>query len=832
MKVKISGPSFDDLDPHIEKTEKVTMDICRDIMDAVTADIGAIQVAASYPSPGTQQPPPEGGPPPQEPVPGEPQVSLDTLAMIATLWMTYSADRLIPRISQIWKDGAGKTRNRLERQLPEARARQVPSVDDDYMDSLAAAYLADAPNRISGFSDEMWKIARAELLKGFIEGESIDKLRDRLRINVPKLSAARARTIARTEVISASNAGSLAMVELSGFTGTKTWLATEDERTRPTHRIADGQTVKLTDRFMVGGAPLHFPGDPAGPPEEIINCRCTTTYDLDDEPLTASGGAMEGEWIGVLTLEGTPTGDGRMFAPGSLTWADLPMPLLWQEKTGEGHSGSKIVGNITRVTRMGNQIIGCGTFDLDDEEGQECYRRVQSGYLKGISIDADSFTPYSVDYIYAEGPDGEPTVSMAVFKSARIRGATLCAIPAFAEAYIQCIPEEPSDMGNGQTPYYEPMMAAGDKSGSRATTEGPWDAAKNVKRLKSPMPASDAREMFAWIDDSKIKDGMIEKSYGKFSHHEVSEDGKIGAANLGECARSIGTLHGARAGTTIPESDRRAVYNHLARHLRDGGKTPPKFSLEPLTAAAYTLTIPDVPPASWFEEPTDVDMYGALTVTDQGRIYAQLAPAGVAHRSFKQRVTVPMGNVDYSLFMGRETIVEGGGRVVTGALTMDCGHASIGVHDPGTAMDHYDNACSVVATVRIGENSKGVWVAGSLVPGLSANQVSRLMACTLSGDWRPHRTRPGWREFAGALLVPVPGFAMARTEASVHVENDALVASTIPVQFAEPEHDCGCGNSSSNNSSGDLSGRLETLAASVGLDLGSRIKALAERIGV
>lgn len=243
----------------------------------------------------------------------------------------------------------------------------------------------------------------------------------------------------------------------------------------------------------------------------------------------------------------------------------------------------------------------------------------------------------------------------------------------------------------------------------------------------------------------------------------------------------------------------------------------------PLTAAAYVLTIPDVPPVEWFEEPTDVDIHGALTVTDEGRVYGYLAPAGVAHRSFKERVTVPMRNVDYSLFMGRETLTAGGGRVVTGALTMDCGHASTGYRDPAMAMDHYDNACSIVATVRIGENARGVWVAGALVPGLSANQVARIMACQLSGDWRPHREKSGWREFAGALLVPVPGFAMARTEASVRMEEGQLVASAVPVEFAAVEHDCGCKVPEVDV---DLAARMEELAASVGLGLSDKMNTL------
>jgi uncharacterized protein with gpF-like domain len=44
-------------------------------------------------------------------------------------------------------------------------------------------------------------------------------------------------------------------------------LATDDSRTRPEHRAADGQVRRIGDMFDVGGAKLDAPGEP--------NCRCT-----------------------------------------------------------------------------------------------------------------------------------------------------------------------------------------------------------------------------------------------------------------------------------------------------------------------------------------------------------------------------------------------------------------------------------------------------------------------------------------------------------------------------------------------------------------------------
>jgi 2'-5' RNA ligase len=84
----------------------------------------------------------------------------------------------------------------------------------------------------------------------------------------------RATRIARTEATSAWNSGSLAALADEGVTH-KEWLATEDERTRESHRTADGQVVAMTKPFRVGQSLLMMPGDPAAPPWETVNCRCT-----------------------------------------------------------------------------------------------------------------------------------------------------------------------------------------------------------------------------------------------------------------------------------------------------------------------------------------------------------------------------------------------------------------------------------------------------------------------------------------------------------------------------------------------------------------------------
>jgi len=81
--------------------------------------------------------------------------------------------------------------------------------------------------------------------------------------------------IARTTLISANNAASMAGYEQSGVVESVEWLATLDNRVRETHLAAHGQKQPLGRAFDVGGENVRYPGDPWASAENRINCRCT-----------------------------------------------------------------------------------------------------------------------------------------------------------------------------------------------------------------------------------------------------------------------------------------------------------------------------------------------------------------------------------------------------------------------------------------------------------------------------------------------------------------------------------------------------------------------------
>lgn len=207
-------------------------------------------------------------------------VSVDSLGQVYAEWSLQLTNTILPEIQEILTESIDATALEIETALE----KPIPRVSSVYVED----WIDNASNRLKDVSTDVWETARNELSEGMKEGESIEQLQTRIR-KVAPMSASRAERIARTEVISASNAGSYTQVKVSGLTGSKEWLATDDGRTRPSHKKAEGQKVAMNAPFDVGGHSLMFPGDPDGPASEVVNCRCTPVYDLDEEvPLSQS----------------------------------------------------------------------------------------------------------------------------------------------------------------------------------------------------------------------------------------------------------------------------------------------------------------------------------------------------------------------------------------------------------------------------------------------------------------------------------------------------------------------------------------------------------------
>lgn len=135
-----------------------------------------------------------------------------------------------------------------------------------------------------------WESLKDTLTAGIELGESIDKLAQRVESVMDLRVNQSSTTIARTETISAFNAGSTEGYRQSEVVSQRQWLSTLDDRTRSEdngdefdHVSCNGETVGLDDPFVETGEELDFPGDGSGSAGNVINCRCTVVAVVEGE---------------------------------------------------------------------------------------------------------------------------------------------------------------------------------------------------------------------------------------------------------------------------------------------------------------------------------------------------------------------------------------------------------------------------------------------------------------------------------------------------------------------------------------------------------------------
>ncbi|MGN6248955.1 MAG: phage minor head protein [Ginsengibacter sp.] len=143
-----------------------------------------------------------------------------------------------------------------------------------------------------------------EILKtGIQEGRSLNWIVEKQIKETEGLSSERARLIARTENLTASNYASYVQATKTGLLMKKRWLSAKDGRVRNSHRKIDGICIDMEDYFIVGNSKILIPGARIQqnglptPAKEIVNCRCVVLY----EPQRINGRLVEHDY-GVLGI--------------------------------------------------------------------------------------------------------------------------------------------------------------------------------------------------------------------------------------------------------------------------------------------------------------------------------------------------------------------------------------------------------------------------------------------------------------------------------------------------------------------------------------------------
>ena len=115
---------------------------------------------------------------------------------------------------------------------------------------------------------------------GLRDGKGIPDIARSIEQSVAGIFTNRAKLIARTEMVKATNTAAMESSKTSDFMYEKKWLPATDNRTREDHlSMINKPYIPFDQPFIVGGYEMDRPGDgTTAPASQICNCRCKVVF--------------------------------------------------------------------------------------------------------------------------------------------------------------------------------------------------------------------------------------------------------------------------------------------------------------------------------------------------------------------------------------------------------------------------------------------------------------------------------------------------------------------------------------------------------------------------
>lgn len=214
------------------------------------------------------------------------EASLGTVS--SQVWAEHRS-RIDNIMKLLWRDSGHTMAEHIDPTKKSSTWRLVKREEPDLVvppteqaDLVMQRWISDfGGDLIVEISETTKRNVRKAVEDGIANGMGEKEIAKQIRALAPSIADSRSQTIARTETHGAANLAAQATAKATGLQLMREWSASRGNRTRDTHRDADGQVVGIDELFSVGNAKLRFPGDSrAGHPEETINCRCAVLYVL------------------------------------------------------------------------------------------------------------------------------------------------------------------------------------------------------------------------------------------------------------------------------------------------------------------------------------------------------------------------------------------------------------------------------------------------------------------------------------------------------------------------------------------------------------------------